>query len=60
MGKQEDLKQRVENTSGGDEMGGTSFGQSPGEASHDNKRNPDRDGSDRAGKTDDEQDGTDA
>lgn len=34
MGKDKDHGKQVENTSGGHEMGGTKFGQTPGEANH--------------------------
>lgn len=41
MSNKDNLKERVDNTSGGDEIGGTSFGQTPGEANHDAPRQPD-------------------
>lgn len=41
MSDKEDLKNRADKMSGGDEIGGTTFGQSPGEADEQMQRRPD-------------------
>lgn len=40
MTDKEDLKNRADKMSGGDEIGGTTFGQSPGEADDQKQRRP--------------------
>jgi hypothetical protein len=42
MSEEKKLKERIDNTAGGGHVGGTKFGQVPGEGAHkDDKRGPD-------------------
>ncbi len=41
MSDKEDLKNRADKISAGDEIGGTTFGQSPGEGDEQKQRRPD-------------------